>query len=280
MSALLLLRPFSSRRKRPPSPAPPHATGSRCRKSACPVRPCGGLPPSIPPRRAGGTPRGSRCVVLVVQDVGAVVRGEAEQYGLLNGPFLLSGLPRHRAEGELVAPVVSVRSEKIDVVGAALRGLVAGLVPPGESGPILPQPIALSCSYPQPLSKLLTIKKSEQANLLRPGGGGWIRTTEAKRNRFTVCPLWPLGNSSRLSCRCRPSGGPNSKPSEAGSNWKGDTAKGTSFRACTEASDPELVSMWSWWTDSNPRPADYKSAALPAELHQHIAAVHQQRTLL
>ena len=28
------------------------------------------------------------------------------------------------------------------------------------------------------------------------GGGGWIRTTEAKRNRFTVCPLWPLGNAS------------------------------------------------------------------------------------
>ena len=26
---------------------------------------------------------------------------------------------------------------------------------------------------------------------------------------------------------------------------------------------------WSWWTDSNPRPADYKSAALPTELHQH-----------
>ena len=28
--------------------------------------------------------------------------------------------------------------------------------------------------------------------------------------------------------------------------------------------------FWSWWTDSNPRPADYKSAALPAELHQHL----------
>ena len=28
----------------------------------------------------------------------------------------------------------------------------------------------------------------------------------------------------------------------------------------------------SWWTDSNPRPADYKSAALPAELHQHFAS--------
>ena len=28
------------------------------------------------------------------------------------------------------------------------------------------------------------------------GGGGWIRTTEGGANRFTVCPLWPLGNSS------------------------------------------------------------------------------------
>ena len=57
------------------------------------------------------------------------------------------------------------------------------------------------------------------------GGRGWIRTTEVTDNRFTVCPLWPLGNSPTL---------------------------------------------WSWWTDSNPRPADYKSAALPTELHQHF----------
>ena len=28
------------------------------------------------------------------------------------------------------------------------------------------------------------------------GGGRWIRTIEARRNRFTVCPLWPLGNPS------------------------------------------------------------------------------------
>ena len=63
------------------------------------------------------------------------------------------------------------------------------------------------------------------------GGGGWIRTIEVSDNRFTVCPLWPLGNSSIFGYVMR---------------W------------------------WSWWTDSNPRPADYKSAALPAELHQHI----------
>ncbi len=37
-----------------------------------------------------------------------------------------------------------------------------------------------------------------------------------------------------------------------------------------EVAARELLHMelWSWWTDSNPRPADYKSAALPAELHQ------------
>ena len=31
-----------------------------------------------------------------------------------------------------------------------------------------------------------------------------------------------------------------------------------------------LFNFWSWRTESNPRPADYKSAALPAELHQRI----------
>ena len=30
------------------------------------------------------------------------------------------------------------------------------------------------------------------------GGRGWIRTTEVTDNRFTVCPLWPLGNSPLL----------------------------------------------------------------------------------
>ena len=32
-----------------------------------------------------------------------------------------------------------------------------------------------------------------------------------------------------------------------------------------------IYEVWSWWTDSNPRPADYKSAALPAELYQHLS---------
>ena len=40
------------------------------------------------------------------------------------------------------------------------------------------------------------------------GGRWWIRTTEGVANRFTVCPLWPLGKSpifsSVLSARKSP----------------------------------------------------------------------------
>ena len=32
-----------------------------------------------------------------------------------------------------------------------------------------------------------------------------------------------------------------------------------------------IQKKWSWRWDSNPRPADYKSAALPTELRQHIS---------
>ena len=58
--------------------------------------------------------------------------------------------------------------------------------------------------------------------------------SKLKSNRFTVCPLWPLGNSPMIFF------------------------------------NRQLPTKWSWWTDSNPRPADYKSAALPTELHQHL----------
>ena len=34
-----------------------------------------------------------------------------------------------------------------------------------------------------------------------------------------------------------------------------------------------ILPYWSWWTDLNPRPADYKSAALPIEPHRHKTLV-------
>ena len=39
-----------------------------------------------------------------------------------------------------------------------------------------------------------TVEKSTLSRAFS-GGGRWIRTTEGIASRFTVCPLWPLGNS-------------------------------------------------------------------------------------
>ncbi len=37
-------------------------------------------------------------------------------------------------------------------------------------------------------------KKALSDYCFKNGGERWIRTTEVCDNRFTVCPLWPLGN--------------------------------------------------------------------------------------
>ena len=56
-------------------------------------------------------------------------------------------------------------------------------------------------------------KDTAKRDVFFVGGGGRIRTIEAKRSRFTVCPLWPLGNSPifcSFGCRlkeCAGSGG-------------------------------------------------------------------------
>ena len=42
----------------------------------------------------------------------------------------------------------------------------------------------------------------------------------------------------------------------------------------TREFSPIQFTWWSWWTDSNPRPADYKSAALPTELHQRFSSAY------
>jgi hypothetical protein len=75
---------------------------------------------------------------------------------------------------------------------------------------------------PMPQTRELPTAPSRVNN----GGGRRIRTFEGVANRFTVCPLWPLGYPSRYS-------------------W---------------------FSFWSRAQDLNPQPADYKSAALPVEL--------------
>ena len=38
-------------------------------------------------------------------------------------------------------------------------------------------------------------KPTQSSRFFLFGGSGWIRTTEGIASRFTVCPLWPLGNA-------------------------------------------------------------------------------------
>ena len=46
--------------------------------------------------------------------------------------------------------------------------------------------------------ELLSLRTPGNQDAFYFGGGRWIRTTEVSDNRFTVCPLWPLGNSPVL----------------------------------------------------------------------------------
>ena len=64
--------------------------------------------------------------------------------------------------------------------------------------------------------KVLTCEKPHKIKTFCLVGEDGFEPSKRRRNRFTVCPHWPLGNSP-------------------------------------------IFNKWSWWTDSNPRPADYKS---------------------
>ena len=105
------------------------------------------------------------------------------------------------------------------------------------------------------LGKLETGLSARTPRLVEAGGFG---PPKQRCNRFTVCPLWPLGNASSYKVSV--------------------TGNIPALRQCKIYQNAALAAYrryfvrakhWSWWTDSNPRPADYKSAALPTELHQH-----------
>ena len=118
------------------------------------------------------------------------------------------------------------------------------------------------------------------------GRGRWIRTTESSANGFTVRPLWPLGNPSKFCLPdyytitfvnvqqifsfllelvegitqmlriCR---------SCHRSAWLRTSRCFKVHRTFPLRSSPFGFDSlyWSWWRESNPQPADYKSAALP-----------------
>ena len=133
--------------------------------------------------------------------------------------------------------------------------------------------LARRCSTPEPLPLII-------------GRGRWIRTTESSANGFTVRPLWPLGNPSKFCLPdyytitfvnvqqifffllelvegitqmlriCR---------SCHRSAWLRTSRCFKVHRTFPLRSSPFGFDSlyWSWWRESNPQPADYKSAALP-----------------
>ena len=76
-----------------------------------------------------------------------------------------------------------------------LRGQDLNLRPSGYEPDELPD-----CSTPRRF--LLTIIFDFHQNINSFNGRRWIRTTEASCSRFTVCPLWPLGNPPIFILNC------------------------------------------------------------------------------
>ena len=128
-------------------------------------------------------------------------------------------------------------------INRTLRKQSVGFKPPFFKGWLKP------CPQSQPLVPKIQPSVVNDEGLYLVGEDGF-GPSKLNSNRFTVCPLWPLGNSPIFFCLF--------------------TAIPCGVR----------IAFWSWWTDSNPRPADYKSAALPTELHQQRCNEHHSITAI
>ena len=87
-------------------------------------------------------------------------------------------------------------------------------------------------------------------------------------------PAGKRGAAALARSLLRPKAGPDAA---AGALRSGMPAVQGTARCCRKkagASDAKLAPAWSRQTDLNPRPADYKSAALPTELCRHTAPVY------
>ena len=109
------------------------------------------------------------------------------------------------------------------------------------------------------------MKKMIQKIMLKPPYLFDIRmVTQGKYDKTDFCGRWQNKNPQPCGCGLVEEGGfepPKAKPADLQSVPFGHLG----------TLPYQIVKRWSWWTDSNPRPADYKSAALPAELHQQTA---------
>ena len=93
------------------------------------------------------------------------------------------------------------------------------------------------------------------------GGGGWIRTIEVGDNRFTVCPLWPLGNPSSIWSQHR--------KTNAVIYGAGDGTRTRDLLITNQLLyQLSYTSVWCLRAESNHRHGDFQSPALPTELQR------------
>ena len=101
----------------------------------------------------------------------------------------------------------------------------------------------------------------------KENGWRWIRTTEANCSRFTVCPLWPLGNPSIKILYWQ--------KSKADDRTRTDNLLITNQLLCQLSH----IGIFNWYIikwdlqGSNLWPSACKADALPAELRSHIVIV-------
>src|SRR5215470_8826343 len=84
-------------------------------------------------------------------------------------------------------------------------------------------------------------------------------------------PRAAQGNQPKSQPEARKSQQPASRQKPAASNLKGNLLE-VFLSRCTSLA-PRSPPNWSWRRDLNPRPSDYKSDALPAELRQQCSHV-------
>ena len=131
----------------------------------------------------------------------------------------------------------------------------------------------------------------EKRITIKPGGQGRIRTSVARKERqiYSLLPLTtrppvrPRRTASDL--RHRPlthlsgkTGGPSARNAHTSASRSYRAGSCVEFVLLKGYARRLLVRSWSWRRDLNPRPSDYKSDALPAELRQQAGAPHAGAT--
>ncbi len=146
---------------------------------------------------------------------------------------------------------------------------VAGIEPASSAwkAEVLPlnytRGVTLSPRDPRPTPKALTPPSG-----VILGGGGWIRTTEARASDLQSDPFGHSGTPPEGRTFSRSghsvSTGPEGEFCPSGGSFE---REGNDLRYAA-INHVRNNGNWSWREESNPRPADYKSAALPTELRQ------------